>query len=160
LEQVLGAALEAGRVIHAVVAANERQCQELWHLRDNLLGLALHREGGAVSHDISVPISRVPAFVQDTAASLQRLLPGVRVFAYGHLGDGNLHYNVVPPADAPAETASLVRRLVHDAVADQGGSIRRTHGWKVRCAGSSVGERRRHALSPHSDACSSRSPPL
>jgi FAD/FMN-containing dehydrogenase len=52
----------------------------------------------------------------------------VRVFAYGRLGDGNLHYNVVPPADAPAETASLVRRLVHDAVADQGGSISAEHG--------------------------------
>ena len=128
LEAVLAAAIERGEVVHAVIAAHARQAQALWTLRHRTIGEALRREGGSVSHDISLPISRIAAFLADIEAALQRLLPGAVVYPYGHLGDGNLHYNVIPPANAPADARTRIQRLVYDAVVTEGGSFAAEHG--------------------------------
>lgn len=131
-EAVLGAALEEGLISAAVVAASLQQRQSLWRLRDQALGEAQQRDGGNVKHDISVPISRIPAFLRETAAALQARFPGVRPVAFGHLGDGNLHYNVSHP---PGQSAAFVmaaeeaiHALVHDSVHAHGGSISAEHG--------------------------------
>ena len=128
LEAVLAAAIERGEVIHAVIAAHARQAQALWALRHRIIGETLRREGGSVSHDISLPISRIAAFLADIEEALRRLLPGTVVYPYGHLGDGNLHYNVIPPQHAPAEVRPQIRRLVYDAVVAGGGSFGAEHG--------------------------------
>ncbi|CAH2598814.1 FAD-binding oxidoreductase [Rhodovastum atsumiense] len=129
LERVLANALERGLLRNAVIASSIAQSQALWHLRDALLGEALRRAGGATSHDISVPVSRIPAFIVEAEARLQRLVPGVQIYAFGHLGDGNLHYNALPPAELRSpQTHEQLRRLVHDAAVAQGGSISAEHG--------------------------------
>ena len=131
-EGLLEAAIEAGCVSDAVVAENIAQARALWHLRESI-PLAQAKEGLNIKHDISLPVSRIPAFVAETDALLEREIPGVRLVNFGHLGDGNLHYNVQAPegADGPAflqEREELVNRLVFDQVARFGGSISAEHG--------------------------------
>ena len=138
LEALLGAAIEAGEVQDAVVAESLAQAQALWHLRESI-PLAQAEEGLNIKHDISLPISRIPAFVRQTDALLQRQFPGVRLVNFGHLGDGNLHYNVQAPAgvDAAAFLAAheaTMNRLVFDALAPHGGSFSAEHGiGALRC---------------------------
>jgi FAD/FMN-containing dehydrogenase len=131
-EALLGAALEAGIVDDVVVAASVAQSRALWHVRESI-PLAQAEEGPNVKHDISLPVSAIPAFVAATDAALARAFPGVRLVNFGHLGDGNLHYNVQAPdgVDAKrflAEHEAAVNRLVYDAVAVHGGSFSAEHG--------------------------------
>ena len=131
-EAVLGAALESGAVTDAVIAENLAQSRALWHLRESV-PLAQAEEGLNIKHDISVPVSAIPAFVAQADAALQAAYPGVRLVNFGHLGDGNLHYNVQAPVGEDgarflAEEEHRVNTLVFDAVASWGGSFSAEHG--------------------------------
>jgi len=131
-ERLLERALEEGCVTDAVVAENLAQAQQLWHIRESI-PLAQAEEGLNIKHDISVPVSRIPAFCRATDALLQQAIPGVRLVNFGHLGDGNLHYNVQAPAggDAAAflrDWEEKVHDLVFDSVRRFGGSISAEHG--------------------------------
>ena len=131
-ERLLEAALEAGCVNDAVVAESLSQAQALWHIRESI-PLAQAEEGLNIKHDISVPVSRIPAFVAETDALLAQAIAGVRLVDFGHVGDGNLHYNVQAPegGDAKAflrEQEERINTLVFDAVARHGGSISAEHG--------------------------------
>ncbi len=131
-ERLLETALERGCVTDAVVAANLAQAQQLWQIRENI-PLAQALEGLNVKHDISIPISRIPEFVRVTDALLQQELPGIRLVNFGHLGDGNLHYNVQAPAGADEKAFQVhhearINALVFDSVARFDGSISAEHG--------------------------------
>jgi FAD/FMN-containing dehydrogenase len=131
-EALLGAAIEAGEVQDAVVAESLAQAQALWHVRESI-PLAQAEEGLNIKHDIALPVSRIPDFVAATDAALEAAFPGVRLVDFGHLGDGNLHYNVQAPVgvDAAAflrEREHAVNTLVFDAVVAHGGSISAEHG--------------------------------
>ena len=131
-ERLLEAALSKGCISDAVVAESLAQARQLWHVRESI-PLAQAEEGLNIKHDISVPVSRIPDFVRDTDALLQKEIPGVRLVNFGHLGDGNLHYNVQAPAgvDAQAflrEHEDEVNTLVFDTVQRFGGSISAEHG--------------------------------
>ncbi|MBV8687584.1 MAG: FAD-binding oxidoreductase [Alphaproteobacteria bacterium] len=132
LEGALGAALEAGLVDDAALAASEAQAAAFWRLRDSISEAERHA-GPALKHDISVPVAAMPAFVEEAAAALEARHPGARVIAFGHLGDGNVHFNVQPPP-GPGAAAWLEQRgeavsgFVYDLVTAQGGSISAEHG--------------------------------
>jgi len=131
-EGLLQAALQDGCITDAVVSENLAQAKALWQVRESI-SLAQAKEGLNLKHDISLPISNVPAFVASTDAALAQAIPGVRLVTFGHLGDGNLHYNVqapegVNPADFLREHEPAVNRLVFDMVARFGGSISAEHG--------------------------------
>ena len=131
-ERLLEAALAKGCVSDAVIAESLAQAKQLWHVRESI-PLAQAEEGLNIKYDISVPVSRIPEFVRSTDTLLQQALPGVRLVNFGHLGDGNLHYNVQAPAgdDAAAflsEHEDEVNTLVFDAVQRFGGSISAEHG--------------------------------
>jgi FAD/FMN-containing dehydrogenase len=131
-EALLGAAIEAGAVADAVVAESLAQSRALWQLRESI-PLAQAEEGLNIKHDIALPVSAIPGFVAATDAALQRQFPGVRLVNFGHLGDGNLHYNVQAPAGRDAgrflaEHEHAVNTLVFDSVAGCGGSFSAEHG--------------------------------
>lgn len=131
-ERLLETAFESGVVSDAVVAENLSQARALWHIRESI-PLAQAEEGLNIKHDISIPVSKIPAFCAETDARLQREVPGVRLVNFGHLGDGNLHYNVqAPEGTDPAaflrEQEERVNHLVFDQVARFGGSISAEHG--------------------------------
>jgi len=131
-EALLEAALERGVISDAAVASSQAQSAAMWQLRESI-PLAQSAEGLNIKHDISLPISAIPAFVAGTDAALQQAFPGARLVNFGHLGDGNLHYNVQAPAtgDAAAflrDCEPAVNALVFDAVAAHGGSISAEHG--------------------------------
>ena len=131
LAAVLGAALEEGLIGDAALAASLSQAEALWALRENI-SEAQKIEGFSIKHDISVPVSRIPAFLAAADAALQERWAGVRIVAFGHLGDGNLHYNL-SHAQGEDNSALLARsaevsRIVHDLVASFGGSISAEHG--------------------------------
>ncbi len=131
-EDLLALAFERGLLVDAAVAASLEQSKTMWHLRESI-PLAQSLEGLNIKHDISVPISRIPAFVRATDEALERAVPGVRLVDFGHLGDGNLHYNVQAPEGEPAdrflaEREVEVNRIVYDAVTAHGGSISAEHG--------------------------------
>ena len=132
LDALLEAALQAGVVADAAVAQSSEQSRRLWHVRESI-PLAQAEEGLNIKHDIALPISAVAAFVTSTDAQLQRAFPGVRVVDFGHLGDGNLHYNVQAPLGVDAQAflvvnESAVNALVYDAVQAHGGSFSAEHG--------------------------------
>jgi FAD/FMN-containing dehydrogenase len=115
-----------------VVAESLQQSRQLWHLRESI-PLAQAEEGLNIKHDISLPTSGIPAFLASTDAALVQAFPGVRLVSFGHLGDGNLHYNVQAPADVAADTflhahEQAVNTLVYRAVIAHGGSISAEHG--------------------------------
>ncbi len=131
-EHLLEQAMDDGCVLDAVVAESLAQAQELWHVRESI-PLAQAEEGLNIKHDISVAASRIPAFVEYADALLQREIPGVRLVNFGHLGDGNLHYNVQAPEGGDAKAflhtqEAHVNQLVYDAVAQFGGSFSAEHG--------------------------------
>ena len=131
-ESLLEAAIEAGMIDDAVVAESLAQSHALWHLRESI-PLAQAQEGPNIKHDIALPVSAIPDFVARTDAALARAFPGMRLVNFGHLGDGNLHYNVQPPEDTPAQAfmdrhEHAVNTLVYDAVGAAGGSISAEHG--------------------------------
>ncbi len=131
LNDALAAAIEQGIAQDAAVAASEAQAAALWALRENLPEAQVH-EGKQVKHDVSVPISRIAEYIAATDAELQRAFPGVRMIIFGHLGDGNLHYNIAHAEggdeDALMARAGEVSRVVHDSAARFGGSISAEHG--------------------------------
>ncbi|XAH23821.1 FAD-binding oxidoreductase [Xylophilus sp. GW821-FHT01B05] len=131
-EAVVGSAFEDGLVADAAIAESLQQSQALWRLRDEALGEAQRRDGRNVKHDISVPISRIPDFLRATAAALEARFPGVRPVAFGHLGDGNLHYNVSHPVGQTPSAVFAVEDAIHEVVYDSvqlhGGSISAEHG--------------------------------
>jgi FAD/FMN-containing dehydrogenase len=132
LESLLGAALERGLVDDAAFASSLEQAHAMWHLRESI-PLAQVAEGGNVKHDIALPISAVAEFVAATDAALTRAFPGIRLVDFGHLGDGNLHYNVQGPAGANgdefvARCEHRINEIVYDAVTARGGSISAEHG--------------------------------
>ena len=131
-EALLQAALEHGCIGDAVLAESLAQARALWHLRESI-PLAQAMEGPNIKHDIALPVSAIPAFVQRTDAALQAAFPGSRVINFGHLGDGNLHYNLQAAAGASAQDfldaqEDAVNRIVYDAVVARGGSISAEHG--------------------------------
>jgi FAD/FMN-containing dehydrogenase len=131
LEAVLAAAVETGLATDAVLAATLAQGAALWALRENI-SEAQKIEGVSIKHDISVPVSRTPVFLERASAALAQRWPGVRIVAFGHLGDGNLHYNL-SRAEAEANDAFVAHtpeanRIVHDLVHELGGSISAEHG--------------------------------
>ncbi len=131
-ESLLEAALDAGCVTDAVVAENLTQARGLWHIRESIT-LAQAEEGLNIKHDISIPVSRIPDFVAETDALLAQHIPGVRLVDFGHLGDGNLHYNVQVPEGADGQAflrdcEDQVNTLVFDQVKRFEGSISAEHG--------------------------------
>ena len=131
-EALLEMAFEDGCVLDAVVAESIAQAKGLWHVRESI-PLAQAEEGLNIKHDISVAASRIPAFVDYADALLQAEIPGVRLVNFGHLGDGNLHYNVQAPAEGDPkaflrEQEARVNDLVYEAVAKFGGSFSAEHG--------------------------------
>jgi D-lactate dehydrogenase (cytochrome) len=131
IESVLAEGMEAGVVLDAVVAQSLAQVQGLWALRENITE-AQAREGHNLKHDVSVPVSRIADFITATDAEVRRAYPGVRMVTFGHLGDGNLHYNVAGPEgmlpEAFLREAAGLSRIVHDSVARFNGSISAEHG--------------------------------
>ena len=132
LESLLESAFEQGVVSDAVVAESLAQAHALWHIRESI-PLAQAEEGLNIKHDISIPVSSIPAFCAQTDALLQQAIPGVRLVNFGHLGDGNLHYNVqAPEGTAPSvflrEQESRINTLVFQQVAKFDGSISAEHG--------------------------------
>ena len=131
-ERLLETAFAQGCVSDAVVAENLAQANQLWHIRESI-PLAQAEQGLNIKHDISIAVSRIPEFVATTDALLEKAIPGVRLVNFGHLGDGNLHYNVQAPigSDAAAflrEYEERVNNVVYDSVARFEGSISAEHG--------------------------------
>ena len=135
LEGLLATALEDALATDAAVSTSLAQFEALWMLREGI-SEAQAREGASIKHDISLPISRIPAFVAATGAEIEGRFPNAQLVVFGHLGDGNLHYNVSPASRHVGEQAFLalewpLNRLVHDAVLAHGGSISAEHGLGV-----------------------------
>ena len=131
-EALLETALERGLISDAAVASSTLQSNAMWHLRESI-PMAQSVEGLNIKHDIALPVSAITRFVVETDASLLRAFPGVRLVNFGHLGDGNLHYNVQAPEGVDGETflrerEAAVNTLVYDALAAHGGSISAEHG--------------------------------
>ncbi len=131
LEAILAKGLENGIVDDAVIATNLSQRQGFWKLRDEM-SAAQKPEGGSIKHDISVPVVAVPEFIEQANAAVVRLIPGARPVPFGHLGDGNIHYNVSQPIGG--NSADFLGRwhevnaVVFDIVLKMGGSISAEHG--------------------------------
>ncbi len=131
-ERLLEEAMESGCVTDAVVAESVAQARALWHIRESI-PLAQALEGLNIKHDISIAVSRIPEFVAETDAALALAFPGVRLVNYGHLGDGNLHYNVQAPLGSDAEEflknqEQPINTLVYANVDRYNGSISAEHG--------------------------------
>ncbi|WP_310384063.1 FAD-binding oxidoreductase [Roseateles sp.] len=131
-EGLLEAALEAGVISDAAVAASHAQAQAMWHLRESI-PLAQAQEGLNVKHDIALPVSAIPNFAAATDLALEAAFPGVRLVNFGHLGDGNLHYNVQAPEGVEPQAflsrhEAAINAIVYDAVAVHGGSFSAEHG--------------------------------
>ena len=131
LEAELAATIAEGRVTDGAIATSESQAQALWQLRENI-SEAQKREGLSIKHDISVPVSAIPEFIDRAGERLEAAYPGLRIVCFGHLGDGNLHYNLSRPLggqnDAFIARTEEVNRIVYDRVAERGGSISAEHG--------------------------------
>ncbi|MBV7257239.1 FAD-binding oxidoreductase [Pacificimonas sp. WHA3] len=131
LEAALAAELAANRILDAVIARSERERGELWQLRETIAE-AEKADGKALKHDISIPVADMPRFMAAAAAAIEDRWEGAQVFAFGHLGDGNVHFNVRSDARLPRERLMLLRddvaALVYRMVADHRGSISAEHG--------------------------------
>ncbi|HEY0646971.1 FAD-binding oxidoreductase [Phenylobacterium sp.] len=131
MERFLADGLEAGLIGDAVLAQTETQAKALWAIRENQ-SPAQKPEGATWKHDVSVPVSQVPAFLAEATAAMHDFAPGARIAAFGHVGDGNIHYDVLRPDGAPDAEHAARRdagsRIVHDIVAKLGGSISAEHG--------------------------------
>jgi D-lactate dehydrogenase (cytochrome) len=131
LEAILSKGLEEGIIDDAAIAANLSQRHAFWKLRDEMSG-AQKPEGGSIKHDISVPVAAVPEFIEEANAAVVKLIPGSRPVPFGHLGDGNIHYNVSQPIGANAADFLSqwheVNAVVFEIVLRLGGSISAEHG--------------------------------
>ncbi len=131
METVLGDGLEAGEASDAVLAESLEQGRALWGLRHGMSEVQIH-EGGSIKHDVSLPVGSVPAFLAEATPAVEALVPGCRPVPFGHLGDGNIHFNISQPvgADKAAFLARWdeVNELVHGIVARMNGSFAAEHG--------------------------------
>jgi FAD/FMN-containing dehydrogenase len=131
MERLLAAALEQGLIQDAAVAQNETQARAMWAVREGQSG-AQKPEGAAWKHDISVPVSQVARFIERASAAVERIEPGARIVAFGHVGDGNIHYDVLRPAGSDEAAHAAMRdagaKAVHDIAVSLGGSISAEHG--------------------------------
>jgi len=131
MERLLAGALESGLIQDAAVAQTETQAHAFWAVRENQSG-GQKPEGAAWKHDVSVPVSKVADFIDQATAAVERLSPGVRVVAFGHVGDGNVHYDVLRADGGSDDAHDALRdegaRIVHDIVATMNGSISAEHG--------------------------------
>jgi FAD/FMN-containing dehydrogenase len=140
LEEVLAAALERGLVEDAAIAESLEQGNAFWRIRE-MLAEVQRNEGGSIKHDVSVPVVAVPDFIAKASAAVVELIPGSRPVPFGHLGDGNIHFNVSQPVGA--DRAQFLARwaeantCVHAIVSELGGSISAEHG---------IGRLKRHLL--------------
>lgn len=145
LEGALGEALDAHLAGDAALAATDAQGDAFWRLRDSIAE-AERQEGQGLKHDISVPVAAMPTFLETEAPAIEGLYPGVRVIAFGHLGDGNIHFNVMAPPDCGAgwmrETGAEITRDVYERVTAADGSISAEHG---------IGQTKRDALARTAD---------
>jgi FAD/FMN-containing dehydrogenase len=133
-EEFLAGEIEAGYVRDAVIAHSGSQRDALWHLREHIPD-AQSREGAVIKHDISLPVARLPQFVEAAERRLAVLAPGARIVNFGHIGDGNLHFNLSPPEGASRDDALrfeglalVLNECVHRLVAELGGSFSAEHG--------------------------------
>jgi FAD/FMN-containing dehydrogenase len=133
-EDALGAAAEAGLVRDAAIAASESQRADFWKLRENV-SEAQKIDGVSIKHDVSVPVSRVPELIERATVELERRFPEIRIVAFGHVGDGNIHYNCSKSARQEAKQfahlAPDVNHVVYEVVRSLGGSISAEHGLGV-----------------------------
>jgi len=140
LEAALGAAVESGTARDATIAQSAAQAEALWSLREHIPE-AQRREGHNIKHDISLAVSRIPAFLREAQVRLDAAAPGLRYMVFGHLGDGNLHYNLRPPVNVALEVfrrdTARLNRIVYDLVTEMGGSFSAEHG---------IGQLKREAL--------------
>ena len=131
LEEALAAELEEGRVLDAVIAKSKAEADALWRLRHSIAE-AERQDGKALKHDVSVPLSKMQSFLEQGDDLLARLRPDLKLVAFGHVGDGNLHYNVVLPRDLPPDEwkkeGERITRAIYDLVASLGGSFSAEHG--------------------------------
>lgn len=139
-EQVLTDAMDRGHATDAAFAETEEKRRRLWRIRENLPEIG-RKVGGAIHHDVSVPVSRIPALIERAGTALAASHPGIRPYPFGHVGDGNIHYNIARPGDQDGASflasAKAITRIVHDIVIDLGGSISAEHG---------IGSRKRDEL--------------
>jgi FAD/FMN-containing dehydrogenase len=130
-EAVLAAGLEAGLIADAALAANETQAAAFWRLRETI-SEAERAHGKAIKHDVSVPTSAVPAFMAEASSAAWKIAPGAEIIAFGHVGDGNIHFNVARPPAMNEESFLALQATIHEAVHDvveaHGGSISAEHG--------------------------------
>lgn len=131
LEGILTEGIEAGLVADAVIAENLREQGEFWTVREGLSD-AQKPEGGSIKHDISVPVATIPRFIEQAGQAVERVCPGARLACFGHMGDGNLHYNVSQPVGmdkaAYLDLYRPMNKAVHDIVRSLNGSISAEHG--------------------------------
>lgn len=132
METILGDAIEAGIVEDAVIAESVAQARAIWKIRESVPQAERHH-GKALKHDVSVPVSRVDEFIRRGSELVETIAPGTDIIAFGHVGDGNIHYNVTPPpgvdGDAYVEgDGKAVSQAVHDLICELGGSISAEHG--------------------------------
>jgi FAD/FMN-containing dehydrogenase len=146
LEHALGAAMESGEVLDATFAESIAQRESLWRLRESVPEAQRH-EGASLKHDIAVPVAALPAFLERAATAVARLAPQARLVAYGHVGDGNLHFNLSEPpdrqqCDAFVASQDAIGAAVHACVQEFRGSISAEHG---------IGQLKRSLLAQHKD---------
>ena len=131
LEDCLARAAEAGLVLDAAIAQSDAQAKAFWRLREAVSDVQKY-EGGSIKHDVAVPISRISEFIDRATRRVEAELPGIRVCAFGHVGDGNVHFNLSQPIgmDTPAYLAEWGRfnKIVHDIAGDMDGSFSAEHG--------------------------------
>jgi len=131
LEAGLAEGFEAGLVTDAALAQSQAQAQAFWRIREDTPE-ANRRVGAVASHDVSLPLAALPRFIETAAAAVAALDPGLRINCFGHIGDGNLHYNIFPPQGVARDACDALRpqvvRAVHDLVDQYGGSVSAEHG--------------------------------
>lgn len=131
VQDLLEAVIADGLVENAVIAQNEAQRRALWHMRESM-SPAQKPEGGSIKHDVSVPVSSIPAFMTEADALVSKAIPGARICAFGHMGDGNIHYNISQPVGADKQSFldrwREINAIVHAVVLKHDGSISAEHG--------------------------------
>lgn len=131
LQDVLGAEISNGRILNALVAKNAAEAEQLWRVR-HAISEGQKAQGVSLKHDISVPVGAIDAFMSKAESAILKLIPDARIVAFGHVGDGNLHYNITQPAGANPESfraaGKVASEAVYDIVAGLGGSFSAEHG--------------------------------
>ncbi len=144
IEHALANAIEAGEAQTALIAENASQARDFWRIREDI-SIGHRPEGAQVNHDVSVPVSQTPAFLDQANAAMERACPGARIVAFGHMGDGNFHYTAMQPVGMTADAfpAERLAQTVYEIAVSLGGSISAEHG---------IGVARRDDLARFKDA--------